>query len=95
MFSVKGYANRHLQNENQSSIKNLLSELYTEIKSSFKNTQIFTLPKSEGYRATKEKQHRNQRNKKPNLHTRSDRDDGDSCTSHTDSSRKNRHEQWP
>ena len=54
----------------------MISELHTEIKFSFKNFKIITLLGSEGYRATKEKQHRNQRNEKPNLHTRGDRTTG-------------------
>ena len=37
---------------------------------------MFTSPGREDYGAMKEQQHRNQRNKNPNLHTRSDRDDG-------------------
>ena len=56
---------------------------------------MFTLPRSEDYGATKEQQHHNQRNEKPNPHTRSDRDDGDSCTSHTDNSSKNKHGKQP
>ena len=56
---------------------------------------MLTLPRGEGYGATMDQQHCNQHNKKPNLHTRSDRDDGDSCISHIDSSSKNKHEQRP
>ena len=56
---------------------------------------MLTLPGGEGYGATKDQQHRNQRNKNPNLHTRSDRDDVDSCTSHIDNNSKNKREQRP
>ena len=40
------------------------------------------LPGSEGDIATKEQQHRHQRNNKPELHTRNDIDNGDECKSH-------------
>ena len=40
------------------------------------------LPGSEGDIATKEQQHRHQRNNKTDLHTCNDRDDGDACKSH-------------
>ena len=56
---------------------------------------MFTLPGSEDYGTTKEQQHRNLLNEKPNPHTPSDRDDEDSCTSHTDSSSKNKHGKRP
>ena len=56
---------------------------------------MLTLPRGKGYGATKEQQHRNECNKKLKIHTRSDRDDGDSCTSHTNSSSKNKHEKQP
>ena len=40
------------------------------------------LPRTEGDIATKEQQHCHECNKKPNLHTRNDIDDGDACKSH-------------
>ena len=40
------------------------------------------LPGSEGDMAMKEQYHCHQRNNKPDLHTRNDRDDGDARKSH-------------